>query len=138
MANELHFPALSETGWLTSSEITGDYLFAHFFASDYSQTEIYSGHVSSFAKVMQENTDSVEQLVTDLRNTLLRYYARFFQNVVVEVQIKDNSDNISKIALLVYVVYTDQAGKQNNLSKIIRDITSKSAKIIDFNNTGKL
>ena len=138
MADKVLMPSLSETGWLTSSEITGDLLFAHFFASDYSQTEIYSGHVSSFAKVMQENTDNVDNLVIDLRNTLLRYYSRYFQNVVVEVQIKDNSENISKLSLLLYVVYTDNDGKQHNLSKIVRDITSKSAKIIDFNNTGKL
>lgn len=138
MSEELFFPALSEMGWCTSSEITGDFLFAHFFASDYSQTEIYTGHVSSFAKIMQKNLESVENLVIDLRNTLLRYYSRYFQNVVVEVEVKDDTVNLSKMSLLIYVVYTDGLGKQHNLSKIIREITSKSAKIIDFNNTGKI
>lgn len=54
MAEDIYFPSLTETGWIASSEITGDFLFAHFFASDYSQTYIYTDHVSSFAKIMQK------------------------------------------------------------------------------------
>lgn len=136
MANDLYFPSLTETGWVKSSEITGDFLFAHFFASDYSQTQIYNGNVSSFANIMQKNLDSLDNLVRDLQSSLLVYYSRYFDNVVVEVNVKDDTSNISKTSLLIYVQFTDKDGKSYNLAKLIRDITSKSSKIIDINNNG--
>lgn len=136
MADEIYFPSLTETGWITSSEITGDFLFAHFFASDYSQTHLYSGHVSSFAKIMQKNMDNVDNLVSELRSTLLLYYTRYFENVVVDVNVKDDLTNDSKLSLLIYIAYSDTAGKQYNLAKLVRDVTSKSSQIIDINNYG--
>lgn len=136
MSDQVYLPSLTETGWITSSEITGDFLFAHFFASDYSQTEIYSGQVSSFAKIMQNNLNSVDNLIIELRNTLSAYYSRYFQSVNVDVQVKDDIANASKLALTIYIAYTDTAGKQYNLAKLVRDVTSKSAKIIDINNNG--
>lgn len=136
MSNEVYFPSLTETGWITSSEITGDFLFAHFFASDYSQTHLYAGNVSSFAKIMQANMENVDNLIGELRSTLLRYYARYFENVVVDVNIKDDLTNDSKLSLLIYIAYSDSAGKKYNLAKLVRDVTSKSAQIIDINNNG--
>lgn len=136
MSGVTHFPGLSETGWLTSGEQIADYMFAHFFESFYSQTQLYPGQVSSFAWAVAQKHDNPAQLATLLRSTLLTYYSRAFNDVTVEVQEGIDQNNASKAFLTVYLAFTDNEGKQHTLSKMITDLNSKTAKVISLNNTG--
>ena len=136
MANDIYFPSLTETGWITSSELMADSMFSHFFATDYSQTEIYPGNVSSFAWIVQNNLNDIVSLTSAVRNTLLAYFSRYFENVTVDVSNKEEQEDPSKIGLTIYINFTDKAGKSYNLARLVRDIGSKTSSIVKINNYG--
>jgi hypothetical protein len=113
-----------------------DSMFAHFFATDYSQTEIYPGNISSFAWIIQNNLNDISSLISAVRTTLTSYFTRYFQSVTVEVNQKDELDDPSKVGLTIYIGFTDRQGKTYNLARLVRDIGSKTSSIVKINNYG--
>lgn len=136
MTDQIYFPQLSESGWVTSSEITADAMFSHFFATDYSQSNIYLGNISSFAWIVQNNLNDMTGLIAAVRSALATYFARYFDNVTVEVQEKADLTDASKVGITIYLTFTDHEGKTYNLARLVRDIGSKTASIVKINNFG--
>lgn len=136
MSDQIYFPSLTEAGWVTSSEIMADAMFSHFFATDYSQTNIYLGNITSFAWIVQNNLNNMTGVISAVRSALATYFARYFDNVTVEVQEKADITDASKVGLTIYVVFTDREGKSYNLARLVRDIGSKTASIVKINNFG--
>ncbi len=139
MSNRVLFPSLSETGWIASSEQIADSMFAQFYESDYSQTHLYRNEVASFAFIIQQGQGNVSKTIGLLESTLHKYFGRYFQNVTVEVRdvsaelIGADSDQ-SAVSLGIYIDFTDTDGVTYNLSRVIQNAGTKSAKVIKLNN----
>ena len=131
------FPSLSEDGWITSSQQQGDYLFAQFFASDYSQTQLYLGEVASMAWVIQETQGDVSRTCMLLRDTLQKYFQRYFPRTTVEVNEIQSDPPTSSASLRIYLSYTDQEGTEYIIGRLIELMDSKVSKIVKLNNTGE-
>jgi hypothetical protein len=132
--NELYFPSLSEDGWIMSGEQQADYLFSHFFVSDYSQTQLYLGHVASLPWIIQVGNNDMATTVKLTRSTLETYFTRYFEGVEVEVTEKTYDSPSSKAELTIYVRFLDREGKEIVLGKLAEIIDLKVNKIIDINN----
>lgn len=136
MNEQVWFPSMSESGWVTSSEIMADSMFSHFFATDYSQSNIYLGNITSFAWIVQNNLNDMTGLISAVRSALATYFSRYFQNVIVEVQDKTDLTDTAKVGISIYIAFTDNQGKSYNLARLVRDIGSKTSSIVKINNYG--
>ena len=134
MANNIVYPSLSEDSWVSNSERIADYLFATFFASDFSQSYIYHQKVSSFAYILHKNQGDIMGVLSSVRQTLSDYFSRYFNNVVVETQEIENTTEPSKGQISIYVAFTDADGKVYNLQRIREVSDTITDKIIKLNN----
>lgn len=134
MADNLFLPTLSEEGWVQSTAEQADYLLSHFFASEYSQTHIYQGHVASFQWLLQDGQGDMTKTINNIRTTLSLYFAKYFNEVDTEVTYKEETSGSSKITVNIFMSFTDRTGKQYSLGKALDVVDSKISKIIDINN----
>lgn len=134
MADNILLPSLSEDGWLTSSVSKADALFSHFILSDYSQTYIYYGNITSFPWILQKNQGNIKSLINDLQNSLTLYFGRYFNNVQVESTEEPNLNSPSKQIITIYISFEDSDNKVYNLAKLLEISDLKVKKIIDISN----
>lgn len=129
-------PTLSDDGWVSDSRKKADYLLAHFFESDYSQTALYLGNVSSLSWVMQEGNNDMPKTVRLLRDTINDYLSRYFESVETEVSVNEANQPSSYVYLNIYIGFTDSEGKEYTLSRLLETIDGKLNKVIKNNNLG--
>lgn len=138
MANKKHYPSLSEDGWVNNSVKLADKLLSDFFISDYSQTYLYSGAVSSFPWIIQNKQGNVTETAALVQSTLNVYFSRYFNNVVVESQDQTSADSPSKGQITLYVKFTDDDGIEYVVGKLLEIADMNITKIINLNNNGKV
>lgn len=136
MIENYTLPTLSPEGWVQSTAELADYLIAHFFASEYSQSHLYQGNVSSFQWIIQETQGNMTKTQSLLKDTLSIYYGRYFDNVVVETSYTQSPPDSVKVVLNLYLSFTDKTGKDFVLGRTLELLNSKISKIITANNTG--
>lgn len=131
---QVMMPTLSEEGWVSTAASIADNLFAHFFVSDYSQTQLYLNQVASFSWILQEGQGDMSKISTLTQETLEKYFGRYFSNVIVEVSTANDTETPNKASVTIYVSFKDKDGKKYVLGKLLSMLNSKVAKIIDINN----
>ena len=112
-------PALSADGWVQSSKERADYLLSHFYLSDYSQTHLYTGNVSSLSYLMTTYGHDKYLLQTNLQRTLQDYFVRYnFKNVIVDITIEEESPDSNKQMLKIYMGFTDEDGQDITMENV--------------------
>lgn len=127
-------PSLSTDGWVKGSLKTADYLFSHFFASDYSQTYAFPNGVSSFAYILHTNQNDIPGTIRQLQETLTTYFSKYFENVVVEIDDSPTVADSSAVALSLFLNFTDNVGVTYSLGKMIEYTNTTVNKIVTINN----
>lgn len=138
MANKKFYPSLSEDGWVNNSVKIADKLLSDFFISDFSQTYLYSGAVSSFPWIIQNKQGNITETAALVQSTLNVYFSRYFNNVVVESQDQTSADSPSKGQITLYVKFTDDDGIEYVVGKLLEIADMNITKIINLNNNGKV
>lgn len=138
MANKKFYPSLSEDGWVNNSVKIADKLLSDFFISDFSQTYLYSGAVSSFPWIIQNKQGNITETAVLVQSTLNVYFSRYFNNVVVESQDQTSADSPSKGQITLYVKFTDDDGIEYVVGKLLEITDMNITKIINLNNNGKV
>lgn len=128
-------PSLSTDGWVFATAEKADYLISHFFVAEYSQTQLYVSHVSSFPKIIQQNQGDMRNTAIDLRETLDKYFSRYFSDVQVEVTYKEVPEKSGKVQLDLFVSFVDHENKRFVLSRLVEVNNTKIEKILKINNT---
>ncbi len=134
MTTNKKMPSLSEDGWVNNSIKTCDYLLSHFFLSDYSQSYIYHGQVSSLPWIIQQTQGNMSRTVSLTQQTLSGYFSRYFNNVVVEVSEIEDANNPSKGEITIYVKFTDAENKEYVVGKLLHITDLTISKIINLSN----
>lgn len=134
MSSKAFLPSLSVDGWVNSSIKTADYLFSHIFLSDYSQTYLYTGFVTSLAWIIQATEGNMAETIRLTQLQLGEYFTRYFNNVVVEVTEVENIENPSKGQISIYLRFTDTENKEYVLGKLLTIIDSKITEVVNINN----
>jgi len=132
--SNLFFPSLSEDGWVVSTQQQADYLLAHFFASDYSQTQLYLTKVSSAAYVIYKTQGDVIGTKNLLQSTLSDYFSRYFLNVNVDVTEVPNELDLSRVTLAIFLTFIDLDGIFFSLDKVFDIVDGKAVNILSINN----
>ena len=129
-------PTLSLDGWVKSTAEKADYIISHFFESQYSQTALYPGKVSSLQYLIQQNQSDMTKTSVSIREELKKLFTNYFGNATAEVTYKSETPNSSRVSLSIYVSFKDSNGKEFVLSKVVEIMNSKIQKIVTINNTG--
>lgn len=135
-SNNKLLPTLSTDHWVDDTSKKADYILAHFFESDYSQTALYVGHISSLAWVIREANGDMSKTENLLTQTLKTYMDRYFENVVVEVRVNESNQPNSYVYLNLYIGFTDDKGVQHTLYRMLELLDGKLSKVIKQNNFG--
>lgn len=84
-------PTLSTDKFISEPILKLDTLFAYFLSSDYSQSNTYRGSISSLKYLMQKNTGDDNGLISDIISTLNTYLLRYFTEVNVYAEMKEET-----------------------------------------------
>jgi hypothetical protein len=130
-------PDLSPKGWVTDPVEKADKLMAHFYAAEYSQTNLFPNDVSSFTYLLQNNLGDEKGLEDALSNELKKYFSKYFDNVSTYVKVHDDPDSGSKQTVEFSISFS-QNGKQYDLLKTKELSESLYERYYKLNNTGVL
>lgn len=131
------YPGLD--GWVTMLESKLDLVLSDYFTSNYDQSTIFHGQVSSFihtlSKFWQHPVACAEAVQTEL-NALLGCY---FKRVEVTVEPKDiDEPDSGKFGLEMKIGITDFDNFRSNQTRIVFTEESKLSRILTYNNKGEL
>jgi hypothetical protein len=133
--NNKPVPSLSTLGWIYDANTKIDMLLAHFYLSDYNQTQLYIGNVSSITRIMQENGGELNKVISSIQETLSQYLSRYYDSANVEVRSKTDPaiDPRSRLDLEVIINITDKQ-KEYGYGRMLKMVDSKMQAIEKLNN----
>lgn len=119
-------PSLTLDGWIENKNLQMTKLWEYFLASEYSQSNIFFGDISSL-KYILATSDPKYNLITNLESTLTKLYQRYFDKAIADVGIDANSE-LNKYKVYITVTCND-SGKDYRLAK---ELTYSNGKIEKF------
>lgn len=138
MATIVPVPTMSTQGFVTDLAGKLDFLLAHFFLSDYNQTQIYPGSIQSFHELVQRVGGDVEKLMPLLQRAVTTYLTPYYQTVQVEVTSKTplDLDPALRIEMFMDIALSDVNGGVGAYKRLLVADDSKMSQIIKINNEG--
>lgn len=133
--SQIMFPSLSEDGWVTSSQRIADKMLAHFFVSDYSQTIMFPGLITSFPYILAINHGNIPAICSETRGALENYFSNYFQKVAVSVEDVTDQNNPSRAALSIAIDFVDDTGQQYSVGQAIQVVDSVFKKVANIINS---
>jgi hypothetical protein len=133
MSSKVLYPSLTDS-WVSSSLGVADNLMCCFILSDYSQSYLYQGFVSSLPWIIQDTQGDMSRTCSVTQSTLSDYFSRFFNNVAVEVTEIPNTASPSKAQISIYLSFQDSENKTFVLGRLLNIVNSKIAEVIITNN----
>lgn len=136
MNNKAYETMLSSTGYVTTPEKLITVKFLNIMYAERIQSRSFKGNVVSIPDIFWRNGTDVDALMVDLRETLSRYFSRWFREVDVTVTDstigKDSTNRELDIAMQVI----DDDGKRVDLFFVLLK-SNNSTDLIMTNNTGE-
>lgn len=130
-------PTLSTLGFIDDSSNKFDRLLSHAFVADHNQTLLYPGRITSMQRVFQKNGDKLDNLVTDMRNTLSEYFSKYYTSANVECKIVPNPENVESNAVSFEIVVTVvESNVQQIHGRLFSTLDSKLVNILKLINYG--
>lgn len=132
MLDKKPVPSLSSRGWV--SDVIGkmDMLLANFLTSDYSQTELYLGNISSMQYLVKVYGNDPRTFSQELQRKLEDYIGRYFDAVQVKVETWYIDTEMNDGPYGVKIVITGVvSGQRINLMQEFEIRDSKFKKIIN-------
>lgn len=80
------YPSIDK-GFLYSARDKLDCIISDFYESEYSQSYLFHGSISSFPYILQQHADSPEDVVNSLQSTLRTLLLKYFDDCQVEASI---------------------------------------------------
>ena len=131
-------PDLSVKGWITSPLEKADKMLAHFYAAEFSQSNLFPDDVHSFTYILQKNLNNQKGLEVDLVDSLTRYFNKYFLNASAIVIVTDDHDSGSKQTVTISMTFETPDGKRFDLSDVVNVNGSLFNRYTLLNNTGVL
>ena len=131
-------PDLSVKGWITSPLEKADKMLAHFYAAEFSQSNLFPDDVHSFTYILQKNLNNQKGLEVDLVDSLTRYFNKYFLNASAIVIVTDDNDSGSKQTVTISMTFETPDGKRFDLSDVVNVNGSLFDRYTHLNNTGVL
>lgn len=118
-------PTLTSSGWLSDTVTISNKLMDYFLASDFSQTQFYPGEVASLPYIVQEHGHDPDRLVESVRDTLTKYFQRYFRYVRLNVRKINLEDEKGQYGIEIDLIAESDDGKRSSLGRLIEIGDSK-------------
>jgi hypothetical protein len=127
-------PVLGPEAWVTDPRKKLDYLVAHCYASDASQTFLFPKKVSSMASVIKDNHGKLEQARQEIQQLLKDYFTTYFDIVEVSVFISE-TDDFHKGELILTARVGSSEGETVQLNEVLTNNGSLSRNFLKYMDT---
>lgn len=137
MTTIIPVPSLGTEGWITDAAGKLDTLLAHFFLSDYNQSNLYKQTISSLPRIIQQAGNSMEIVISSIKTELEQYLVQYYDQVNLDV-IGTNTtpgDLNTRLEIKINITIVD-SGKVSDFSRLLRTNNSKMESIAALNNQG--
>jgi hypothetical protein len=127
-------PVLGGEGWTSDPATIMNKIFMHTFLTDYSQSNIYSGHVASLAYLISEYAKNIPRFIDEVERMYERLYKRYFSDVYVNFTQVEDPETGPESAAVPYLleITASRDGITYDLSKTLRiNFNSGVAKFMD-------
>lgn len=125
-------PTLSTSGWVNGVQEKADRLLSYFISSQFSQSYVYNGSISSLPYLIQKNGHSIGNLREDLTGKINQLYSSYFDNATVEVEIIPIDENNSSLYNIRLSLVVAANGVNYSLGRLIEVSNSTIKKITDI------
>jgi len=130
-------PTLTTDGFVQNIGPLADRLLSYFLVSEYSQSNIYYGKISSLAYLVYKYGSDPQQMNIEIQRTLQTYLDRHFDSVTIRVTIEDDPENPDSGQYgLRLDIQVSKDGERYSLGKEVSVINSKLVSLMDTLNNG--
>lgn len=123
-------PSLSSEGFITDIRKLADTIIAHYFASDYSQSNVFYGEITSLAYQVQLYGNDPDRLKEEIQSRCTRYLERYFDAAIVNVSINENPGGTKFGYEIVFDATVVKDNVKYNLGRLIEVQNGKMVNII--------
>lgn len=122
-------PTLSSDGFATDIRVKADALIAYYFASDFSQSNLFRENIVSLAYQVQQFGSSPNELKRVITASMEGYLGRHFDSASVSVQI--NESDASAQYEIVFDAVVTQDDLKYSVGKLVEIQNNRVVRIID-------
>ncbi len=135
MATVIPVPTLSTQGFVRDLSGKLDTLLAHFFLSDYNETQLYPGAVTSLPELIQRCGGDAVQAVPLIKDALQAYLGPYYPSLQLDVSPRTplDIDPSIKVELLITIAIRD-GDSIGSFKRLVLAEDSKLSSIIKLNN----
>jgi len=129
-------PTLSTLGWVDTIEEKGDYALSYFITSEYSQSVLYYGQISSLQWLVKQYSKDEITLENEIRVVLEGLMRRYFgDQTEVEVTVRETNpeENPGHLTILFSCIVREGT-RSVSLGRRVEFINGKLVKIAKINN----
>lgn len=122
-------PTLSTLGWVNTLEHKVDQIFSYFVTSQYSQSMLYQGKVSSLAYLVTEYAHDPDLLKREVGDAIGRLFGRYFERVQYNVEIDDHElEATSKYSIRIKC-YITESGQEYDIAREVKILKSRIVRV---------
>lgn len=112
-------------------------LMSDLYVSDYNQTQLYPGNVTSLARLIQQAGTDGNKAATIIQSALSVYFSRYYDGCRVDVTVEDdvNSGRQDQLVLRLKIGVQEQ-GVNQVYDYMVKSTNSMLDELIRINNTG--
>lgn len=100
-------PTLDTSGWITEPSEKASRLMAYFFASEFSQSNLFLGHVQSLPNLLAMNAFNYDNLRAEIETEMSKLFTGYFDGNDISVEVKpvnsNGVDSESKFSVVIDV-----------------------------------
>ncbi len=126
---------LSTLGFVKDAITKFEFLISHFFLSDYNQTYLYYGNVTSLPRIIEENGNNIDGTIYDIKEKLTKYLNRYYDSSQIEVYLSDPASLSGSVSITISAIVIDN-GTRKSFTRMLQAYDGKVQAITKLNNYG--
>jgi len=128
-------PTLSSIGWIDTIEEKGDHVLSYFITSEYSQSVLYHGKISSLQWLVQRHGKNEVDLEREVNETLEGLMTRYFgDDTEVSVTVSERDPEQPGKLTIHFQCIVREGSHSASLGRRVEFLNGKLANIATINN----
>jgi hypothetical protein len=115
MTSPIPVPILGTQGFASDPVTKFSTLMAHLYVADAKQSQLYAGHVTTLAEIMQESGNDTSLVVANLKTKLTSYFQAYYDSATVAATIMNIDEPSGALTVRLDIRVFDQ-GQENSMS----------------------
>jgi len=124
-------PTMSVFGMSTDPGVITEKLFLYFVTSEYSQSVTFYGNISSLKYLLNQYATEPDVLKTEIYETLLILYKKYFYDVTVEVDVEEDKLTKNK-KLTIHITTVTKDGVVSTVNETLNTSGSTITNLLDL------